>query len=227
MKQLDNLLPMRDAPNRAPRRVFLRGIGALSLASALSGCGVGELLPGQGPPPRLFRLSPKSTFDPDLPTVDWQLVIEEPISPTGLSTTRIPLQRRAVELEYYARANWTDRAPAMVHTLAVESFENSNRIIAVGRESFGLRSDFILKLDLREFQTEYSGDGPPDAHVRLNAKLVQMPQRTIIGSQRFTRKITAKADTLEDIVAAFDDALGKVLKELVAWSLRSGQNARG
>ena len=227
MKQLDNLLPMRDAPNRAPRRVFLRGIGALSLASALSGCGVGELLPGQGPPPRLFRLSPKSTFDTDLPTVDWQLVIEEPISPTGLSTTRIPLQRRAVELEYYARANWTDRAPAMVHTLAVESFENSNRIIAVGRESLGLRSDFILKLDLREFQTEYSGDGPPDAHVRLNAKLVQMPQRTIIGSQRFTRRITAKADTLEDIVEAFDDALGKVLKELVTWTLRSGQAARG
>ena len=227
MKQQDNLNPMRDTQNRAPRRVFLRGIGALSLASALSGCGVGELLPGQGPPPRLFRLSPKSTFDTDLPTVDWQLVIEEPISPTGLSTTRIPLQRRAVELEYYARANWTDRAPAMVHTLAVESFENSNRIIAVGRESLGLRSDFILKLDLREFQTEYSGDGPPDAHVRLNAKLVQMPQRTIIGSQRFSRRITAKADTLEDIVEAFDDALGKVLKELVTWTLRSGQAARG
>lgn len=226
MKQLDNPKPMRNAPNRAPRRVFLQGIGALSLASALTGCGVGELLPGQGPPPRLFRLSPKSTFDADLPTVDWQLVIEEPISPTGLSTTRIPLQRRAVELEYYARANWTDRAPAMVHTLAVESFENSNRIIAVGRESLGLRSDFILKLDLREFQTEYSGDGPPNAHVRLNAKLVQMPQRTIIGSQRFTRKIAAKADTLEDIVEAFDDALGKVLKDLVTWTLRSGQAAR-
>ena len=153
-------------------------------------------------------------------------MIEEPISPTGLSTTRIPLQRRAVELEYYARANWTDRAPAMVHTLAVESFENSNRIVAVGRESLGLRSDFILKLDLREFQTEYSGKGPPDAHVRLNAKLVQMPQRTIIGSQRFTRRITAKADTLEDIVEAFDDALGKVLKELVTWTLKSGQAAR-
>lgn len=209
------------------RRAFLRSAGALTLASALGGCGVGELLPGQGPPPRLFRLSPKSTFDTDLPTVDWQLVIEEPISPTGLSTTRIPLQRRAVELEYYARANWTDRAPAMVHTLAVESFENSDRIVAVGRESLGLRSDFILKLDLREFQTEYSGAGAPDAHVRLNAKLVQMPQRTIIGSQRFTRRIPAKTDTLEDIVEAFDDALGKVLKELVTWTLKTGQAARG
>lgn len=226
MKQLDNLEIMRHATDGAPRRVFLRGLGALSLTTALAGCGVGELLPGQGPPPRLFRLSPKSTFDTELPNVDWQLVIEEPISPTGLSTTRIPLQRRAVELEYYARANWTDRAPAMVHTLAVESFENSERIVAVGRESLGLRSDFVLKLDLREFQTEYSGNGPPEAHVRLNAKLVQMPQRTIIGSQRFARRIPAKADTLDEIVMAFDDALGKVLKELVTWTLRTGQDAR-
>ncbi|MEP4379165.1 MAG: ABC-type transport auxiliary lipoprotein family protein [Alphaproteobacteria bacterium] len=227
MKQQDNPEFLAHSLRHAPRRGFLQGVGALSLTSALAGCGVGKLLPGQGPPPRLFRLSPKSTFDEDLPTVDWQLVIEEPISPTGLSTTRIPLQRRAVELEYYARANWTDRAPAMVHTLAVESFENSDRIVAVGRESLGLRSDFILKLDLREFQTEYTGEGPPAAHVRLNAKLVQMPQRTIIASQRFTRRIPAKADTLEEIVEAFDEALGKVLKELVTWTLRTGQAARG
>jgi len=218
-----NVKPIHARPQR---RAFLQGAGALTFATALAGCGVGELLPGQGPPPRLFRLSPKSTFDTDIPTVDWQLVIEEPISPTGLSTTRIPLQRRAVELEYYARANWTDRAPAMVHTLAVESFENSGRIVAVGRESLGLRSDFILKLDLREFQTEYSGDGAPDAHVNINAKLVQMPKRTIIGSQRFARRVPAGSDTLEDIVEAFDDALGKVLKELVGWTLRTGQAAR-
>ncbi|MBS29007.1 MAG: hypothetical protein CL566_08825 [Alphaproteobacteria bacterium] len=209
----------------APRRAFLRSFGALSLATVLGGCEVGGLLPGQGPPPRLFRLSPKSTFGDNLPEVDWQLVVEEPKSPTGLNTTRLPLHRRAMELEYYARANWTDRAPAMVHTLVLESFENSGRIIAVGRESLGLRSDFVLKLDLREFQTEYTRDGQPDAHVQINAKLVQMPQRTIIGSRRFTARVSAKADNLEEIVAAFDDALGKVLKKLVGWTLTSGQKA--
>lgn len=219
---------MSDRAGRpAPRRSFLQGLGAVSLAGVLSACEVGKLLPGQGPPPRLFRLSPKSTFDADLPEVDWQLVVEEPVSPTGLNTTRLPLHRRSIELEYYARANWTDRAPAMVHTLIVESFENSGQIIAVGRESLGLRSDFVLKLDLREFQTEYGDGGPPDAHVRINAKLVQMPQRAIIASQRFSARVGARADNLEDIVGAFDDALGKVLKNLVGWTLRSGQNAVG
>ena len=48
---------------------------------------------------------------------------------------RIALHRASVELEYYARANWTDLAPAMIQTLVVESFENSGKIVAVGRFS--------------------------------------------------------------------------------------------
>ena len=83
--------------------------------------------------------------------MNWQLIVEEPLAPTGLNTTRILLHRSAIELEYYARANWTDRAPAMVHTLIVESFENSSKIVAVGCESLGLRADYVLKLELREF----------------------------------------------------------------------------
>ncbi len=211
----------RVAALRRQRRTFLKGAGAVSAGALLTACGLE--LPGQGPPPRLFRLSPKSTFAADLPKVDWQLIIEEPLAPTGLNTTRLPLHRRAIELEYYARANWTDRAPAMVHTLIVESFENSAKIVAVGRESLGLRADYVLKLELREFQSEYLGDGPPEAHAQINAKLVKMPQRAIVGSERFTSKVKASADEMDAIVAAFDDALGDVLKDLVGWTLRTGE----
>lgn len=158
-----------------------------------------------------------------LPNVNWQLIVEEPLAPTGLNTTRILLHRSAIELEYYARANWTDRAPAMVHTLIVESFENSSKIVAVGCESLGLRADYVLKLELREFQAAFSGEGPPDANVRLNAKLVRMPQRTIIGSERFEARMPAQSDSMEQIVAAFDDALGKALKNLVGWTPKTGE----
>ena len=37
-----------------------------------------------------------------------------------------------------------------LQTLIIESFENSGRIVAVGRESVGLRADFTLKTELRE-----------------------------------------------------------------------------
>ncbi len=208
----------------ANRRRVLKSISLLALATAASACS--NVLPGAGPPPRLFRLSPKSTFSEGLEAVDWQLVIEPPLAPAGLDTTRIALNRSTAELEFYARANWTDLAPAMVQTLVVESFENSGKIVAVGRESLGLRADFVLKLELREFQSEYPVSGAPNAHVRLNAKLVKMPQRTIVGSESFEAKVPANVDRIEDIVEAFDDALGKSLKGLVEWTLKTGQSAR-
>lgn len=192
-------------------------------ALALVGCA--DLLPGQGPPPRLFTLSPKSTFDASLPRVDWQLVVEMPIAAAGLDTTRVALYRNPLELEYYARASWTDRATQLVQTLIVESFENSRLIVAVGRESLGLRADYVLKTELREFQAMY--DGPtPAAVVQIHARLVAMPERTIVASERFEARIPAGQDAIEPVVGAFDAALGKVLRDLVGWTLVAGEASR-
>ena len=216
--------PAPTQPAQPARRAVLRFVAALPLAG-LAACDVIDL-PGQSPPPRLFRLTPKSTFDAALPTVSWQLIVEEPLAPGGLNTTRISLLRSPTEIEYYARTGWADRAPAMTQLLIVESFENSGRIIAVGREAIGLRADFVLKTELREFQAEYNAGRPPTVRVRMNAKLVQMPQRSIIGSRSLERTVVAQADRMESIVAAFDDALGKVLRGLVEWTITTGDAAR-
>ena len=54
-----------------------------------AGCSIP--LPGQGAPPRLYVLTPKSTFPDDVPRVNWQLLVDTPISPAGLSTARIAM----------------------------------------------------------------------------------------------------------------------------------------
>ena len=214
MKQTSSFQPAR--------RQALRTLGVAPLAALTGAC---ALAPGQGPPPILYRLTPKSTFSPDLPTVRWQLILEVPIADAGLNTTRIALFPNPTHLEYYARASWTDRAPEMVQTLMIESFENSGRIVSVGRESVALRADFVLKTELREFQAEYPSPGMPRTHVAINAKLVQMPARTIIGSANFGHMADAAADRLGDIITAYDEALGKVLKRLVEWTLINGEAA--
>ena len=208
---------------RAGRRLILKSLAAAPLAAFAAAC---ELpVPGQGPPPILYRLTPKSTFREDLPTVSWQLVLEPPLANAALSTTRIALYRDPTNLAYYARASWIDRAPNMVQTLMIESFENSGKIVAVGRESIGLRSDFVLKAELREFQAEYHGGDLPTAHVAINAKLVQSATRTIIGSQSFDSRFEANADSRDAIIEAFDEALGKAMKRLVEWTLLTGEEA--
>lgn len=208
---------------RLLRRRLLRALAALPVAALAPGCSLP--VPGQGPPPSLYRLTPKSTFREDLPTVEWQLVLEPPVADAGLNTTRIALQHSQTQIEYYANSGWADRAPLMIQTLMVESFENSKRIVSVGRESIGLRADFILKTELRELQAVYFNGGLPEAWVSINAKLVQMPRRAIVASQSFDARVTATTDAVPEIVAAFDDAAGKVLRRLVEWTLVEGDKA--
>ncbi len=121
-------------------------LAALGLVAAgLAGC----QLPGTGEPPQLYSLTPKSTYAADLLRVDWQLIIETPVAAAGLNTSRIALRRSPITLDYFARAAWTDHAPLMVQTLLIESFENTDRIVAVSRESTQLRADYQLKNELR------------------------------------------------------------------------------
>ena len=216
--------PFPTGARHPTRRQALRLVSAVPLVGLAAACQVA--VPGQGPPPDLYRLSPKSSFKPELPEVDWQLVLETPLANAGIDTTRIALQRSPMQIEYYARTQWSDRAPLMVQTLMIESFENSDKIVAVGRDVVGLRADFLLKSELREFQVEYFGPDGPRAHVVIAARMVQMPRRAIIGSRSFEATVPAGRDSVTDIIAAFDQALGKVLRRLVEWALETGEAAR-
>ncbi|HEX9461226.1 MAG TPA: ABC-type transport auxiliary lipoprotein family protein [Alphaproteobacteria bacterium] len=193
------------------RRAWL----GLAAAASVAACALGG-----GDAPQLYTLSPKSTFDPALPQVEWQMIVERPVAAAGLNTQKIALQRTAVTVDYFARAAWTDTAPQLVQTLLIQSFENTGKIRAVTRESTQLRPDYVLQTELREFQAEYEGAGQaPVVRVRLNAKMIRLPDRIIIGNQTVERTVPAAKPDMENIVLAFDEALGKVMKQIVEWTL--------
>lgn len=199
-----------------PRRAFL----AAGLAGLTAACGQ---LPIGKPPPQLYSLTPKSTYPADLPQAPWQLAIERPTAPAGLSTVRIAVAREPLTLDYYSGAAWVDDAPNMVQRLLIESFENSDRIVGVGRDGVTFRSDFTLKVELREFQAEYfDGAEIPAVNVRINVKQVQMPQRIIVASKGFETKRRSPSNRMPDIIRTFDAALGAVLRDIVVWTLTQG-----
>jgi cholesterol transport system auxiliary component len=202
------------------RPTAVRGSLIVALVGLVAACG--DLLPGANKdPPKLYVLSPKSTFDGDLPRANWQLVVDIPVADAALNTARIALRRNPVLLDYYGDANWTDTAPLMVQTLLIESFENTGKIVGVGRQSVALRGDYSLISDLREFQAEYDKSAIPAVRVRLNAKLVKMPERLIVGSINAEYVEPAEGSDLASVVYAFDQALGKTLKRIVEWALRT------
>jgi cholesterol transport system auxiliary component len=188
------------------------------VAVLLAGC---ELIKAAEEPVDLYTVTPKSTFDPSLPNVNWQLAVDTPQAAANVNTGRIAIAMSPTSSDYYSKTAWTDRAAVMVQTRIVDSFENSHKIVAVARESIGLRANYVLQTDLRNFEAMYFYGGTPIVKVRIVAKLVRLPDRQIIGAATFERCVRARADKVPKVVDAFDQALGSVMKRLVAWTLRT------
>jgi cholesterol transport system auxiliary component len=187
------------------------------LILALAGC---SGLFGGGEPVHLYRVTPKSAYPPGLPHRPVQLLITEPLAPAGLDKSRIALSRSPVSIDYFADSEWTDRAPPLVQTAVLQSFENSKTITAIDRESVGLRADFTLASEIRHFEAVYdSSNGPPDVWVAINLRLVNPNSREVVAQTSFERRQRASANDVPSIVLAFDEALGGVMKEIVVWTV--------
>ena len=190
----------------------------LSAALGLAGCSAFT-----SAPPSLYVLQPKTTYDTNLPTVGYQLVVTVPDAPQSLDSARIALARSPTTIDYFANSAWTDRAPVMVQDLLVESFENTRKIESVGRDTSGLRADYVLLTDLRDFEARYyeGTNKPPQVRVRLTAKLIKMPEREIIGGLDAVKLADAEHNDIDSIVAAFGEATGNAMKMIVQWTLRT------
>jgi cholesterol transport system auxiliary component len=190
---------------------------AVGAALALAGC---ASLFVSNPPGNLYRLTPAANFPAALPHVRAQLLVDLPQAPAGIDTSRIALSKSPLSLDYYADAVWTDQVPALIETALLASFENSGAITAIDRQATGLRADFVLRTEIRHFEADYAAaGGPPRVRVAIIARLVAMPQRTIIAHSQFEEITPAAADNVPAVVAAFNTATDAVLRQIVLWTL--------
>ncbi|WP_377194160.1 ABC-type transport auxiliary lipoprotein family protein [Ruegeria meonggei] len=196
---------------------------ALSLVS-LGGCTGLDTLRQASKPNDLYLLTPKSTFSSSLPRVQKQIVVQEPTATAAVNTDQIAIQPTPLQVQYLPRARWVDRAPLIVQALLVESYENSGKVAAVGRSTVGLRADYVIVPDLREFQglvvSDVENTKTIRVEVRMNIKIIDEFDDKIIASDSFREYIVSASDQTPDLVKAFDEALGKTMRDAVEWSVR-------
>lgn len=193
------------------RQILLAG-GAAFLLSRCAGAG-SQI--------QIYVLRPDLPVNAPGPKVKWELAISTPYAASSLNSERIALTRTPETLDFYADATWTDRLPIILQNCMVETFEKSGRIEGVSRDTTGLKADFVLETEVRDFAAHYeaSSNGPPEVVVRLASKLVALPDRVIVGSRDSLHRAQAADTRLPAVVSAFNVALTAALKEIVEWTL--------
>lgn len=194
---------------------ILAGLALLTLAAC------GNLLPQPAPPPLLYRLNPASHFGDSGRVIPLQLVVDPPNAEAALDTTRIALTRSPTTLDYFADAAWTDHLSTMIQGLLIASLDNAHRLAAVGPQSGELRADVALVTNLRHFEAVYAGKGAPRWRVEIGAKLVRMPDRTLIAARVFNTEATAAHNAMPAIVDAADTAWRRAAAEIADWTAAS------
>jgi len=203
------------------RRAINGGIGSLLLGVAAAPLGGCNIFPDADMPQTLYRPTPDFAPVEGLAKADWQLVVSLPVASGDLDTDRIALSRQKNAIEYFADGLWADSAPTLIRAAMVEAFERTSAIRAVGPDVVGLRPDAILQSELRDFQAEYRGANNPEAHIRLSARLMRMPERRVIKTILAEERASAPGTSLPAIVSGFSVALGHAIDKIVAETLRT------
>ncbi|UTW09677.1 ABC-type transport auxiliary lipoprotein family protein [Pseudomonas benzenivorans] len=200
-----------------------RLLGILLLGGLLGAC---TLLP-ESEPLALYRL-PASALPGQVQRgapLDWALRVNTPAASALLDSTRIAVLPQGDRLSAYQGTRWVDRATLLLRDRLLDGFRDDGRLAAVSGDGSGLRADLLLDSDLRAFHGEYRGH-QPQAHIHLEARLVQAGSRRILASRRFVVRQAAAERSVAAMVTAFGQAGDELTRQLVAWTLDQGRAAR-
>ncbi|MBF6025959.1 ABC-type transport auxiliary lipoprotein family protein [Lysobacter niastensis] len=201
----------------------LRLGGAIALLALVAGCT--SLLIDDKPRDEstIYVPDPRVQADPTWPSVKWQLMVAPPTSLRGGDSLRIFVRPSPNEVQIYKGARWGKSPSNMIEDSLLRAFEDSNRITAVARQGSGLNADYKLLVDVRRFESDYGQAAVPSATIEVAAKLMHMQTQQVVASHTFLEARPAATTAIPDVVAAFEQALSDISRDLAGWTLSSGQ----
>jgi phospholipid/cholesterol/gamma-HCH transport system substrate-binding protein len=206
----------------------IANIDTFSGALARNSDKVGGILAG------LERMTGGGTSQAQIPTYDlvaasdfppppveapsWMLVVPEPTTLMGFNTDKILLQPASGESVPLENARWSDNLPVLLQAKVIQSFENAGYTKEVSRTREGVTGNYQLLIDIRRFHVATSGNA--ETEIDFVAKLLDQDGK-IIDAREFGATAPASASDAKAYVSAFNDALGKLLTDLIDWSTKA------
>jgi phospholipid/cholesterol/gamma-HCH transport system substrate-binding protein len=170
---------------------------------------------GAKAPPRVFDLTAPRLF-PGLGKVPaGQLLVLDPTTVVALETQKILVTSAAGSIPIFQDTQWSDSIPKLVQARVIQSFENA-QYRRVARPMDGFAADHQLMIDIRNFRVLNGSE--PLATVEFGAKILGEGGRVVDG-RVFHATAPAKITDAASAAAALDEAFGKAVVELVAWTV--------
>jgi cholesterol transport system auxiliary component len=190
-----------------------------SLAVALTGCT--GLFHSDARPEEVYFLRAAPVPQGAAP-VAASLRFSRPTADPGLESPQIMLVKSDRLMSYFLAARWPASPSNTIETLAVEKLRGSGSWQSVADSTSPFPSDYILLVNVRHFEADYTGGGvAPDVHVVLDCIVGRREGREVIRSFLAEGSASAAANKLSAVVAAFETATNAALDSLSTQTLEA------
>lgn len=193
----------------------------LSASIALSGCV--SVLPDAEPASERYFINDVTPAASTLTQAAWALSIEDPSAIRALDTTKIAISRAPGKVEYFAGGEWSDRAPRLIGTALIRSFENTERILGVGSRVSLPHADFILQTDIRDFHVVKTG-GREVVKTAVYVRLTDS-RSNVLAAKLFSREAEIEEEKITLVVQQIDQSLAGIMTDIVEWTFEEAEDA--
>ncbi|MBX9614316.1 MAG: ABC-type transport auxiliary lipoprotein family protein [Caulobacteraceae bacterium] len=192
------------------RRFFVAGLAAVSL----SGCA----LLSTPDPVQLYRFGGVDGVSAATVSDPLEVRLRSVEFPEAARGDRL-LGITGSEAAYIAGARWVSPASQLYSTALESTFgSEATAVRLIGRRELTPVSR-MLDVDVRSFETRYDHAGAvPEVVVTARARLLRLPERTVVAEQTFSVSRPAGENRVSAIVAAYEAATREVNSQIVTWT---------
>lgn len=194
---------------RAVRSFALAGLCTLCVA-----CG-GSLFESDIPAPSRYVIAaaPAAASATESAASAADLSIGRPDVAPGLDTFRVAVLRGR-QLDYFRGAQWGGSVTEVTQALLVSTFEGQQLFHSVTSEQARVSSDYMLDVEVRDFQAEYGSGAAPDVHVTIVGRVIRITDRVMVDTFVASARQPAGENRMTSVAEAFEKAGQKVALEL-------------
>lgn len=190
-----------------------RIVAVVATAALCAGC-FGSVLQSSQAPPDLYRLDPALAAGAGA-ALEWVISVPRPRASPSLDTHRIAVVMPGHRFDYLADARWADAAPQMVQQLLVATLGAPGGFATSVAAPSRVPPDLLLDTELRRFEAVYPAPGAaPTIVVELQANLIDTRKGARVASFDSRSEVAADRNDRRAVVAAFEQATGRVVEEV-------------
>ena len=191
-------------------RIGLLAVTALSCAA----CSSGSMFDSGTPVPSAYVIAaaPAGSVT-GAPTTQVDISIGRPDFAPGLDTDRIAVLKGR-QLDYYRGVRWGGRTVEIVQSMLVSSINDQQLFRSVTAEQARVANDYMLDVEVRNFEADYANGAIPEAHVMIIGRLIRVVDRKLVTTITSDARVAAQEERMNGVAAAFESAAQKVALDL-------------